>query len=165
MPDPIPAPHQMPPLSPGKSRDPAIQGAVDAEHLRLLEIAYYIAGGMTAFFSCFFILHFAMFLVLGLHPQFFNNGANYNSNPPPPGLFLGMAGVIGVLIILGWLFGALQIYAGRCLKKRRHRTFVLILAGLETCFIPWGTAIGVWTILILQRATVSALFRSAPTAP
>jgi hypothetical protein len=158
MPDPIPSPHQMPPLPAGASRDPAIQAALDAEHLRLLEIAYYIAGGVTAFFSCFFILHFTMFLVLGLNPQFFKNGISHNSNPPPAGLFLGMAGVIGALMVLGWIFGALQIYAGRCLRKRRHRTFVLIVAGLETCFIPWGTAIGVWTILILQRATVRSCF-------
>src|ERR1700679_1564989 len=111
MPDPIPSPHQMPPIPAGGSRDPAIQAAVDAEHLRLLSFAYYVAGGVTAFFSCFFILHFSMFLFFGLNPQFFNNGTNHNSNPPPPGLFLVLAGVFGMVIVAGWLFGALQIYA------------------------------------------------------
>jgi hypothetical protein len=163
MPDPIPSPHAMPPLPAGQSRDPAIQAALDAENLRLLEIVYYIAGGVTALFSCFFLLHFTMFLVLGLNPQFFNNGANHAANPPPAGLFLGVAAFIGVLILAGWTFGGLQIYAGRCLRKRRHRTFILIIAGLETCFIPWGTAIGVWTILLLQRPGVRALFQPSPT--
>jgi hypothetical protein len=163
--EPTPSPHALPPLPAGQSRDPAIQAALDAENLRLLEIVYYIAGGMTALFSCFFILHFTMFMVLGLNPKFFNNGANHAANQPPTGIFLVAAAVIGCLMVSGWIFGALQIYAGRCLKKRQHRTFVLIIAGLETCFIPWGTAIGVWTILLLQRPGVRALFAAPSTSP
>ena len=49
-------------------RDPVIQAALDGEHLRLLEIVFYIAGGVTALFSCFFLIHFTMFLVFGLNP-------------------------------------------------------------------------------------------------
>jgi hypothetical protein len=162
--EPTPSPHALPPLPAGQSRDPAIQAAVDAENLRLLEIVYYIAGGVTALFSCFFILHFIMFLVIGLNPQFFNNGPNHAATPPPAGLFLGVAAFIGALILAGWTFGGLQIYTGRCLKNRKHRTFVLIIAGLETCFIPWGTAIGIWTILLLQRPGVKASFAAPSTS-
>ena len=161
--DEIPSPHAVPPLAPGESRDPVIQAAVNAEHLRLLEIIYYIGGGMTALVSCFFIFHFAFFLMIGLNPHFFNSAGAHNANPPPTGFFLLFAAIMGAAIVAGWTFGALQIYAGRCLKKRRHRTLILIVAGLETVFIPWGTAIGVWTIIILQRPAVMALFR--PSAP
>ena len=160
----IPSPHALPPLPAGASRDPAIQAALDAENLRLLEITYYIAGGMTALFSCFFIFHFAMFLVFGLNPQIFTHGANHPANPPPAGIFLAVAAGIGLLIVAGWTFGALQIYAGRCLRRRRHRTFVFIIAAIETGFIPWGTAIGVWTIIVLQRPGVKALFQPAASA-
>ena len=32
----------------------------DAEHLKLLSIFHYIVGGITALFSCLFIMHIAM---------------------------------------------------------------------------------------------------------
>jgi amino acid transporter len=141
-----------------ESRHPAIQAALDDDHLRLLEIIFYIAGGMTALFSCFFLIHFTMFLVVGLSPQLF---ANSSHNPPPPaGMFLAFAAVIGVIILLGWTFGALQIYAGRCLKHRRNRMFIMVIAGLECAFIPWGTALGVFALTELSRSSVKNLFLS-----
>jgi len=156
MPEPLPNP-SFPVIPP--PRDPAIQAALDGEHLRLLEIAFYIAGGVTVLFSCFFLIHFTMFLVFGLNPQMFANSAHgQNVAPPSPGLFLGFAAVIGVVILLGWIFGCLQIYAGRCLRQRRYLVFIFVIGALECVFIPWGTVIGVCAILVLNRSSVKALF-------
>jgi hypothetical protein len=140
-------------------REPAIQAALDGEHLRLLEIAFYIAGGVTALFSCFFLIHFTMFLVFGLNPQIFANSAHGQQvAPPPAGIFLAFAAIIGVVILLGWTFGALQIYAGRCLRHRRYWALIFVVGVLECVFIPWGTVIGVCAILVLNRSSVQALF-------
>jgi hypothetical protein len=137
----------------------AIQAARDTDHLRLLEIVFYIAGGMTALFSCVFLIHFTMFLVFGLSPQMFANSSHGQSGQPPPaGMFLAFASVIGVVILLGWTFGALQIYAGRCLRHRQHWMFVLVISALECVFIPWGTVIGVFALITLNRASVNTLF-------
>ena len=147
----------MPPLP----RDPAIQAALDAEHLRLLKIVYYIAGAVTAAFSCIFIIHFVMFLGVGLNPQIFANqtsSTGKHADAPPPALFLGFAFVIGFVILLGWIFGALQIFAGRCLGRREHLPFVTVIAALECLFIPWGTALGVFTFMVLNRDSVRVLF-------
>jgi hypothetical protein len=122
-------------------------------------MVYYIAGGVTALFSCFFLLHFTMFLVFGLNPQMFANSSHgQNVAPPPAGLFLGFAAIIGIVILLGWTFGGLQIYAGRCLKHHRHWTLIFVIGVLECIFIPWGTVIGVCAILVLSRPSVKALF-------
>jgi hypothetical protein len=73
-------------------------------------------------------------------------------------MFFIFAAVIAVVILLGWTFGAAQIYVGRCLRDRRHFIFVLVIAGLECAFVPWGTALGVFTFVVLTRPTVKALF-------
>jgi hypothetical protein len=65
-------------------------------------------------------------------------------------IFRIFAGVIGVIILLGWTFGALTIYAGRCVQLRRHRLFILIMGGLNCALIPWGTLLGVATFMLLQ---------------
>ncbi len=152
----------LPPANPNlwPPRDPIIQAAVDEDNLRLLEIIFYISGGMTALFSCLFLIHFAMFLFFGLNPQMFANSAHgQHVEPPPAGLFLAFAVIIGVIILLGWTFGALQIYAGRCLRNRRHRMFVMVISAIECVFIPWGTAIGVYSLMLLNRPSVRILFR------
>lgn len=153
------------PISP--VRDPAIQAAIDAEHLRMLKIVYYVAGVLTAVTSCFLIFHFAMFLFLGLSPEFFaaHNSSGDRQPGPPAAFFLVIAGLIGFIMLLGWTFGALQIYAGRCLERRQRITFVTIIAALECIFIPWGTVIGVFTFLVLSRDSVRLLFNPSFYAP
>jgi hypothetical protein len=164
MTEPLPnttSPAALPPVPYSAEIDAWIQAAVDHDRLRILEIGYYIAGAMTAVGVSFLFIHFGLFLFLGFNPQFFTHSVNsggHSGEPPPPGLFLGLAALIGLIILLGWTFGALQVYAGRCLKMRRHSLFIMIVAALECVFIPWGTFLGVCTFLVLERPSVRALF-------
>jgi len=60
-----------------------------------------------------------------------------------------MAGVMSGIMLLGWTFGALTLYAGRCVQKRRNKTLIYIMAALNCMFIPYGTLLGVFTFIIL----------------
>jgi len=147
-----------PPAAPGSlpfspEVDAAITAAIDRDRLKILEIAYYVAGVMTILGVSFLLIHFTVFLFFGLNPQIFTHQtgpSGRQGEPPPPGLFLVLAGVIGIIILLGWTFGAVQIYAGRCMKNRQHPLLITIIAGLECIFIPWGTALGVFTFMVLN---------------
>ena len=153
----------VPPIPLSSETQAVVTAAIDRDRLRLLEIGYYIAGGATIIGVSLLLIHFSMFLFFGLNPQIFTHPASANGHqgvPPPPGLFLGLAALIGLIILLGWTFGALQIYAGRCLGKRRNSLLILIVAGVECVFIPWGTFLGVCTFLVMQRTSVHALFET-----
>jgi len=154
----MPSPEFIPP--PSAELERAVNAAVDRDRLKVMEIAYYIAGGMTILTVSIFLIHFTLFLFLGLNPHVFDNAATSgrHDTPPPPGLFLALAGLFGLIIMLGWTFGAFQIYAGRCLRARRNYLLILIVAGFECIFIPWGTALGVFTFLVMQKLSVRALF-------
>ncbi|MDP9099685.1 MAG: hypothetical protein M3N48_11950 [Verrucomicrobiota bacterium] len=65
-------------------------------------------------------------------------------------MFRIFAAVIGFIILLGWSFGALTIYAGRCVQNRTHRLFIFIMAGFNCALIPWGTLLGIATFMVLQ---------------
>jgi hypothetical protein len=150
-----------PPAPPSPEVQMAINEAVDRDRLKLLEVAYYLSGGVTILFVSFLLIHFTLFLVLGLNPQVFAHTTGSNGHPaapPPPGIFLVFAALIGLIILLGWTFGGLQIYAGRCLKHRRHRLFILVVAGIECIFIPWGTLLGICTFLTLERPSLKYRF-------
>lgn len=139
---------------------PGSQQILDNEHLKLLSIFHYVKGGITALFACIPIIHVVFGLVLIVAPRLFGHG----SNQPPA--FLGWLFVIlGFFIIfLGWTVAVLVLIAGRCIARRRHYTFCFVVACLECLSVPFGTVLGVFTILVLNRQSVKALFNPGPVA-
>ena len=130
----------------------------DAEHLKLLAVFHYVLGGLTALFGSFPIIHVAIGFAI-VSGKFGPGAHGSSSGGPPPDQF-GWIFVIfgGVAILLFWTFAALLIYSGRCLSARRNHTFCFVIACLSCVGFPLGTALGVFTILVLQRPTVKALF-------
>jgi Zn-dependent protease len=131
----------------------------DQEHLFLLKLSYYIMAGMTGFFSLFALIY------IGL-------GAVFASGvmPPTPGnpsdpRFMGLMFLcIGLVVLfIGLSITFLTYWAGRCIRDRRHRTFCVIVACLSCLHVPFGTAIGVCTLIVLGRPSVQALFEAPPT--
>jgi len=147
------------PLSP--ELEAIVTARVDQDRLKLLEWAYYLSGGATILFACLPLIHFTIFLFLGLHPHAFDSvgsGSHQKVETPPAALFLLFAGVIGVIIVLGWIFGVMQIVAARSIRHRRNSLLVKIVAGAECIFFPWGTLIGVLTFIVMERPSVKAVF-------
>jgi len=127
---------------------------IDEEHLRLLSIGYYIAGGLHLAFASLFIFHFVFLTVFASNPDLFPTG----KGGPPDAMVHVFAWVVGVFILLGWTFGALTIYAGRCIKFRSRRALSLVMAALNTIAIPVGTIVGVCGLMVLSRASVRRLY-------
>jgi hypothetical protein len=126
----------------------------DEEHLKLLSIFHYIVGGMAGLFAMFPIIHFILGLVFILAP------GKFESEGEPPPAFIGWFFVIfaGMFIAAGWAFAACVITAGRFLARRRHYLFCLVMAGIECIFMPFGTVLGVFTIIVLMRESTKKLF-------
>ena len=82
------------------------------------------------------------------------------SKGPPPPAFIGWLFAIigGTIIAVGWIFAGFIATAGRFLAKRRHYLFCLIVAGVECLVMPYGTVLGVFTLMVLMRPSVNALF-------
>ena len=132
----------------------------DDQHLHLLSIFHYIVAGVTALISCFPIIHFTVgvgIMIASLtQPQDYGNF---------PGFFFGLmfAVIGGSIILIGWILAICIALAGRFLSRRKHYTFCLVMAGIECAFTPFGTVLGVFTIIVLVRQSVKELFM--PVAP
>lgn len=150
-----------PPLPPVPVNEAA--RAVTRERLRLLSIAYYISGVLGAIFVSFLLIHLCVFTAISFMPESaFQSGNQHpstQSSPqrvqktpsacPPVIIFRIVAGVIGVVILCGWALGGFTFYAGRCIAKRRNRTFVLVMAGVNCIWLPYGLLLGIATFLTL----------------
>jgi hypothetical protein len=130
----------------------------DEEHLRLLSIFHYVVAGLAGLISLFPIIH----LIIGLIFVFASHHVTSNGELPPA--FIGWIFVIlaATFITLGWIMAALILTTGRFLARRKHYQFCLVMAGIECLFMPFGTILGVFTILVLVRESVKPLFSVNP---
>lgn len=126
----------------------------DEEHLRLLSIFHYVVAGLTALFACFPVIYLIMGLMMLFAPQSF--GPAKEQPPAFVGIMLIVMGA--VMILVGWTFAACIAYAGKCLGQRKHYTFCIVMAGIACIFMPFGTILGVFSLVVLMRPTVKALF-------
>src|SRR5580693_4310207 len=107
------------------------QRIVDEEHLKLLAIGYWVAGGMAAFFSLFglfYIFMGAMFAVS--FAKIPAASVQPNQQPPTfmPWIFVG----IGLAIFLATAtFAGMRFWTAVCLKRQTSRTFCLVVAALS----------------------------------
>ncbi len=132
----------------------------DAEHLRLLSIFHYVVAGLVALFACFPVCH----VVFGLVTAFSPNVLEHIPEAQPEGLrIIGLffAIVASVFILFGWAMAFCIFLAGRYLHQCRHYTFCLVMAGIMCMFIPFGTVLGVFTIIVLMRPSVKEMFAAA----
>jgi hypothetical protein len=135
---------------------PETQRILDAEHLRLLSLFHYVSGGVTLAFSLFFGVGFvfmsAMFAFLPPPPH----GPGAPELRGPPMVFFGF---FAFFCALGIAYGILEIVAGRLLSLRRRRVFTLVVAIPRLLFIPYGIILSIFTLLVLERASVKQLYR------
>src|SRR5882724_6753192 len=131
----------------------------DKEQLQLLAIFHYVVAGLAALFSFFPLLYTtvgAIFIFAARHGT-----AKPGEDLPPE--FLGwIFTVLGSVLFLTEIAMAICILiAGRSLALRKRYTFLLVMACIECLFIPFGTILGVFTIIVLSRESVKGLFSTA----
>ncbi len=127
------------------------------QHLKLLSIFHYVVGGLAAFFACMPILH----LILGIALIVASKNAGGGNETPPEIMGWIFAFLGGACIVLGWTFAACVITAGRFLARRERYLFCLVMGCIECIFMPLGTVLGIFTIVVLSRPAVKELFDGA----
>ena len=126
----------------------------DADHLRLLSIFHYVIGGVVGLFSLFPLIHLAVGIAI-------LTGAfdDVEQGSPPPAVIGWLFVLLPLVFILMGLSLAICIaVAGRKISQRTGHLYCLVIAGLECFFMPFGTVLGVLTILVLVRPSVKILF-------
>jgi len=123
----------------------------DEQHLHLLSIFHYVVGGLTALFSCIPFLHLGIGIAI-------LSGAFETTNGPPQFIAWFLIIFPALFIIAGWTLAGLIIIAGTKLKNRSSWTYCLVIAGLECIVMPFGTVLGVFTLVVLLKDSVQNLF-------
>ncbi|MCH9650176.1 MAG: hypothetical protein K0U98_18205 [Deltaproteobacteria bacterium] len=123
----------------------------DLEHLRLLSIFYYVLAAFTAVGSLLplFYLTFGLAMATG-----HLDGADEGSR-----LFGWFIVTFAALFIaVGLALASCLAVAGKKLARQESYTFCLVIAGVSCILMPFGTILGVITIIVLMQGSVRELF-------
>ena len=131
-----------------------------ADAIETLHFVYvaFVVGGMAALIACIPFIH--VIIGIAMLAGLLNDSANGEAPPA----FLGwiFVGVGAFIILIGWTLAVCLVVAGRMLSRRRHYTFCTVIAGISCLFMPFGTVLGIFTLLVLTRPSVKALFDALP---
>jgi hypothetical protein len=131
----------------------------DTEHLNLLAIFHYVVAGLAALFSFFPLLYTALGVIFIFAAR---HGTEKPGEELPPEFLGWIFAVVGsLLFVMAIVMSILILIAGRSLALRKRYTFALVIACIECLFVPFGTILGVFTIVALSRESVRELFSKA----
>lgn len=130
------------------------QAIIDDSHLQILSVTYWISAGFVSAYALFMAAYFIFIGVMFLAIPFEEAGA-------PPAAFawtwIGF-GIVGILVMAAVV--TLKALAGFWIRNRTHRIATMVVAALSCLEFPYGTAIGVFTFVVLARPSVAALYES-----
>lgn len=124
----------------------------DERQLRLLSIFWYIEAGGSALAGCI-VMSFALLgvaLMLGV----------VENLPREIGVFLGLILTIieSILALFVFTMAVLEAWTARSLATFSRYRLCHVMACIELINIPFGTTLGIITIIMLGRDTTKALF-------
>jgi hypothetical protein len=127
---------------------------IDEEHLRLLSLFHFIKGGITVAFSLLGLLYF-LFLgfIMKMGSRLHLPSNSYNEEFPIE--FMSYIFLIaGIIVMLVLLCGILQLVSGYYLKRKEYRLFSFIIGIIEILEVPYGTILGLMTLIVLSKDSV-----------
>lgn len=128
----------------------------DADHLRILAVFHYVFAGLALLGIGFLALHYLIMRTV-MSPEVLAQ----SRNPPPPeflNLFVWFYAFFAAMMVIG---GVLNLLVANNLRKRRSRMFCMVVAGLNCLQFPFGTVLGVFTLVTLSRDSVRIMFDGA----
>ena len=135
------------------------QFVIDAEHLKLLRWGYFLSAGITACFSLFGLLYAGMALLFTSLPV-------EEGQEAPPEQIAWIFGIVGIGITVVMLaVAAAKLKVAKALRERTSRTFCFVVAVITMFGMPYGTLLGVFTLLVLSRPSVAQAFGANASAP
>lgn len=123
-----------------------------SNNLDTFKTLFIIKGILNLLFSLFFLIYaFIGFFIPAVEQN--------NSFEEMPFNFFAIFQIIGIVgFFISIAFGIMTIVAASYIGKRKHHTYIMVMAVLNCLTGILGILLGVFTIIELQKPHVKALF-------
>jgi hypothetical protein len=141
-----------PPQEPYRGLEPRPPNPDDVSQLSALAICHFVYGGLLVFGGFFGLVYAVLGMAIVHSPPRGPNAASIGY------VFIYVGAFISLLV---WTKAAAVIYSGVCLRRRRSMLYSFVIGCVSLIGIPFGTALGIFTIIVLSRPSVKALYDQA----
>lgn len=126
-----------------------------ARNINTLAILQYVWAGLTMLSA---LIIFVIYFILGT--VFTSDNMIMNGDDEIAFKFIGGFFLILSIVVLFILLisSVLKILCGIFMQKKKNRVFCIVIAALECFNIPLGTALGIFTIIELEKQEAKELF-------
>ena len=127
----------------------------DIHYLNLVTIFHLVIGGLAGLFSCLPLVNLSMGLsMLSGIPKMI-----VQETYSPFAILPIMFTILPIIIVtVGWMFAIAVALNGYYITNRKWLTYCMVMSGIETIFVPFGTVLGVFTLILLSKPHVRSLF-------
>lgn len=115
----------------------------------MLAIFHFVIAGLSLLGIGFLALHYTLMHSIFMNPEMWKG---QHATPPPPELFSIFKWFYvfaGIMLILA---AVCNLMSGLFIRRRKYRTFSLVIAGLDCLQMPFGTVLGVFTLVVPDQA-------------
>jgi hypothetical protein len=136
---------------------------ITAHDLRLLSAGYYIQAGIAAFNSVLLFGYSA--IATAVLANLGRMSSETGQHGLPPALVSMLSVLLAILLILVAVYTVCLFLAGLWLRRFQNLLFIQIMAGLNCLAIPYGTVLGIFTFMVLQRPSAKQFFANPSMPP
>lgn len=128
----------------------------DTRYLDLISLFHFIVAGMAGLFSCLPLFN----LVIGIPmlrgvPYALLQREYFSQQILAPLMFIllptGMA-------VIGWMFAIAVALNGYYIKNRTWFKYCMVISSIELLFTPFGTILGVFSLVLMTKPNIRMLF-------
>lgn len=127
------------------------------KQIKTIAIFYFVFAGLTFLMLLMLPLHYAMMNKI-TEMDFPRRGGGPNPAEMVDSMMEMMIYMYIGMGVLGLLYAGLTFLTGLFLLQKKNRIFCLVGAGFCCTSFPLGTALGVWTLIVLMDEKAKALF-------
>lgn len=143
---------------------PPIPGK-DDDHLRALVFCHSVIAGLCVLGLGLIAFHFAVMHMAFTSPEITKAESITRLEGQPSfgsqhyfNLFQWIDLAVGACLLVVIIF---TMMSGRFIERRVNRTFSIVVAGCLCALAPFGTLLGIFTILILNRDSIIRLYEES----
>ncbi len=118
----------------------------DNDLLSIVSIFHFVLGGFQMLFSLIGLIYIGMGILIASGEL---ESAKGGELPAEAGWIFGAVGLIFTVIFL--TIGLLAIRTGTNIRKRRNRTFCIVIDSILCMMIPLGTIVGIFGLVLLTK--------------
>jgi hypothetical protein len=130
----------------------------DLQQLRLLSIFHYVYAGLLGLFALFPLIYVA--LGVAMVSGSFELQQPPNQRPVPEFVGWVFVAVGSITSLVCALVAFLVVLSGRRIASVRKRTFCVVISSILCIFFPIGTVLGIFSLVVLLKPSVKALFEA-----